>query len=282
MLRSSVWTLVLASLAHAGDDALREDWVGLDIGAARRVVGALSETKLPKFLEKLGSASTEEDRDIGFGARRLRLAVYGGYTTTWITVVSFDGGVGPLEIDCHEGDTEVWAALRDRIKAEYKGQEPEMGDRGLRLRVGARADPEGFRKERNKVLGPPLAIDPHPSLEKAYLLLWSPTSDLVYGWMHGEGGDPPEGRDAVERILAHEQGESLLDDILRGPNPEGRLYAAEALLRLEKKGRRLGEQVRKDIEWVRKSDVKVHVARGCEVSWEAAAIPLKEMLEDAP
>lgn len=273
-------SLVLAALAGA-EEALDEEWVASDVAAARRVAGALSETKLPTFLEKLGSASTEEDRDIGFGARRLRLAVYGGYTTTWVTVVSWDGGVGPLEVSCHE-EAEVWAGIRDRIKAEYKGHEPEVGDTGLRVRVGAQADPEGFRRERNRVLGPPLAIDPHPSLEEAYLLLWSPTSDLVYGWMHGEGGDPPPGRNAVERILGHEQGPALLDDILRGPNPEGRLYAAEALLRIEKKGRKLGEQVRKSIDRVRKSGVKIHVARGCEVSWEPAAEPLREMLEDAP
>jgi hypothetical protein len=273
-------TLALATLA-GGQDALREDWVAKDVDAARRVAGALSETKLPRFLERLGSASTEEDRDIGFGARRLRLAVYGGYTTTWVTIVSWDGGVGPLEAFCHE-EAEVWAALRDRIKAEYKGRGPEVGDTGLRVRLGARADPEGFRRERNRVLGPPLAIDPHPSLEEAYLLLWSPTSDIVYGRMQGEGGEPPEGRNAVERILGHEQGPALLDDILRGPNPEGRLYAAEALLRLEKKGLRLDEQVRKSIDWIRESGVKIHVARGCEISWEPGAGPLREMLEDAP
>jgi len=132
------------------------------------------------------------------------------------------------------------------------------------------------------VLGPPLGIDPHPALAEAYLLLWSPTGDLVYGWMCGEGGDPPEGREAVEKILAHEHGRPLLEDILRGPNPEGRLYAAEALLRLEKKGTKLGEQEKKDIEWVRKSSVKVHVGRGCLMSWEPAGKPLEEMLEDAP
>ncbi|MCK6462054.1 MAG: hypothetical protein L6Q95_19400, partial [Planctomycetes bacterium] len=124
-------SLVLAALAGA-EEALDEEWVASDVAAARRVAGALSETKLPTFLEKLGSASTEEDRDIGFGARRLRLAVYGGYTTTWVTVVSWDGGVGPLEVSCHE-EAEVWAGIRDRIKAEYKGHEPEVGDTGLRV-----------------------------------------------------------------------------------------------------------------------------------------------------
>lgn len=283
MLRSCRTALVcvLLSLARA-EDPPREDWVTKDVEAARRVAGTLSETKLPQFLEKLGSASREEDRDIGFGARRLRLAVYGGYTTTWITVVSWQGGVGPLEVHCYEGDREVWAKVRDRIRDEYKDREPEVGDVGLRVWVGRRADPRGFGEERSKTLGPPLAVDPHPALEQGYLLLWSPTSDLAYGWMQGEGGDPPDGRVAVEKILAHEDGPPLLSDILRGPNPEGRLYAAEALLRLEKKGKKLDERVKGSIDWVRKSTVKIRVARGCELSSEPAAAALEEMLKDAP
>jgi len=264
MYRVVVWALVLAPLLRA-EDELREDWVAKDVAAAQRVAGALGETEISKFLEKLKASDTKEE-DIGFGARRLRLAAYGGYTTTWVTVISWKGGVGPIEVDCHEGDAETWAALRDRIKAEYKGRDPEVGDTGLRVLVGARAGPDGFREERNKVLGPPLGIDPPPVLEKAYLLLWSPTSNLQYGWYEGEGGDPPDGRVAVEKILAHERGRALLEDILRGPNPEGRVYAAEALLRLEKKGGKLGEQEKRNIEWVRKSSVKIWVARGCLVS----------------
>lgn len=271
--------LALASLATAAEP-LNEEWVARDVAVARRIAGALPETKLADFLKKLEASSTEEDRTIGFGARRLRLALYGGYTTTWVTVVSWGGGVGPIDVFCHEGKEEIWAALRDRITGAYKGKEPAVGETGLRVAVGHRADPDGFREERTKVLGPPLKIDPDPALEKAYLLLWSPLSDLVYGRMYGEGGDPPDGRDAVEKILAHERGAGLLDDILRGPNPEGRLYAAEALLRLERNGGKLDEQVRKDIAWVRKSDVKIRVCRGCLVSWEPAAKPLEEMLED--
>ncbi|HEX5137192.1 MAG TPA: hypothetical protein VFY93_09480 [Planctomycetota bacterium] len=281
MHKVAAWTLAFALLAGA-EGVVNEEWAAKDVEAARRIAGALGETEISKFLEKLKASDAEEDRDIGFLARRLRLAVYGGHTTTWVTVVSWKDAVGPVEVRCHEGDAETWAALRDRIKAEYKGFDPEVGDAGLRVRVGARAGPDGFREGRNEVLGPPLGIDPHPALSDAYLLLWSPTSDLVYGWMYGEDGAPPPGRDAVEKILAHEHGRALLEDILRGPNPEGRLYAAEALLRLEKKGGKLGEQEKRDIEWVRKSSVKIHVARGCEVSWEPAEAPLKEMLEDAP
>jgi hypothetical protein len=279
-MRRAPWILALASIASAGD-SLNEEWAAKDVAVARRIVAALpsGETKLGVFLKKLDASSTDEDRAIGFGARRLRLALYGGYTTTFVTMISWNDLVGPVEVSCHE-DVEVWAQLRDRIAAEYKGREPSIAETGLRVRIGHQAEPKGFRDERSKVLGPPMAIDPHPEVAEAYFLLWSPFSDLAYGSMQGEGGDKPEGRLAMEKLLAHEQGARLLEDALRGPNPEGRLYAAEGLLRLERKGRKPGEPVRRAIEWVRKSDVKIHACGGCELSWEPAAAPLEEMLKD--
>lgn len=280
-MRRALPMFALASLASAGD-SLDEDWVAQDVAVARRIVAALpaGETRLADFLKKLAASSTDEDRGIGFGARRLRLALYGGYTTTWVTVISWNDGVGPLEVFCHEGNADLWSVLEDKIAAEYKGREPVIEETGLRVRIGHQADPAGFRDERSKVLGPPMKIDPHPDVAEAYFLLWSPFSDLAYGSMQGEGGDKPEGRLAMEKLLAHEQGASLLGDVLRGPNPEGRLYAAEGLLRLERRGGKLGEQIRKNIDWVRKSDVKIHACRGCEMSWEPAATPLEEMLKD--
>jgi hypothetical protein len=276
-MKHALWLLALSPIA-ASQEVLDEDWVAKDVAVARRIAAALppGDAKVEDFLKKLAANDTEEDRAIGFGARRLRVALYGGYTTTWVTVIAWNGRVGPVEVFCHEGDEAVWAVLKDRIAAEYKGRDPAIGATGLRARAGQQADPAGFRDERTKVLGPPAAIDPDPKVADAYHLLWSPFSNLAYGQMQGEGGDKPDGRVAMESLLAHEQGAALLEDVLRGPNPEGRLYAAEGLLRL---GKKLGEQATRDVDWVRKSDVKIHVARGCELSWEPAAAPLDEMLK---
>jgi hypothetical protein len=277
MMKHAFWLLALAPIAASGD-GLDEEWVEKDVAVARRVAAALpaEDAKVEDFLRKLGSSNAEEDRAIGFGGRRLRIALYGGYTTTWVTVIAWNDRVGPVEAFCYEGDEGIWTALKERVAHEYKGRDPAIEAKGLRARAGQQADPKGFGDARSKTLGPPAGIDPDPKVADAYRLLWSPFSDLAYGLMQGEGGDKPDGRVAMEALLAHEQGPALLEDVLRGPHPEGRLYAAEGLLRL---GTKLGEQTARNIEWVRKSDVKIRVARGCELSWEPAAAPLDEMLK---
>lgn len=122
-MKRGLWLFAFTSLA-VSQETLDEEWVKKDVAVARRIAAALpaSETRVEEFLARLDASSTEEDRDIGFGARRLRLALYGGYTTTWVTVIAWDGGVGPVEVLCHEGDAEVWAGLRDRIAVEYKAR----------------------------------------------------------------------------------------------------------------------------------------------------------------
>jgi len=269
-----LWFLALGSLATAGSPA-EED---ADVRVAKRIAAALpsGETTVADLLKRLAPDRTDEDREIGFGARRLRLSIDGDATTTVVTVLAWHDRVGSIEVRCNTDDTE----LRDRIAAAYKGRGTAPDAEGLTVMAGAPADPKGFRDERAKVLGGPLAIEPAPEVASAYLLLWSPFSDLVYGKMYGEDGAPPKGREALEKLLAHKQGVTLLQDILRGPNPEGRLYAAEGLIRLQKKGTALDDQAKKDIEWVREADLKVQVCRGCEMTRERAATPLKEMLED--
>jgi hypothetical protein len=60
----------------------------------------------------------------------------------------------------------------------------------------------------------------------------SPLEDLAVGKSCGEVGWPPRGRDA-ESVLEKQRRVDLFRNVLRGPNPEGRVYAAQALTDLQ-------------------------------------------------
>lgn len=278
MRRAFLWAS-LAALAAAGEEPGRED-AARDLEVARRIAAALpvGDVALVDFLRKLEPSETREDRNIGFGARRVRVAIHGEHTTTEVTVLAFKDRVGPLQVLCR-GDEAVWETLGPEVAKAY-GRKAALVDRkGLSLRIGSPADPAGFCDARKEVLGPRLKEDPHPDLEDAYYYLWSPLHDVVYGWQQGDGGEEPEGRKAIEKILAHESGQPLLLDLLRCPNPESRLYAAEALLRMERKGATLPEEVRRAIDWVSRSDVPIQVCEGCEISWKRATDALKAVMK---
>src|SRR5262245_4993856 len=108
-MKHLLWLLALAPAA-AAEDSLDEEWVAKDVAVARQVAGALgagADKSVADFLKKLGASGAEEDRPIGFGARRLRVALYGGYTTTWVTVIAWNDRVGPVEAFCYEGDETI-------------------------------------------------------------------------------------------------------------------------------------------------------------------------------
>jgi len=281
-MRSLAVVSLCLSVAHA-EDALDPGMVAQDVAIAKRVAAALpaDDAPLASFLKALAPCRTDENRDIGFGARLIRVALDGQYAGTSIAAIVWKDHVGPIEVVCRADDEETWAKLKDAVAKPYASRQPDVRTQELRVQVGHRAGPDAFRKARSAVLGGPLGIEPHPDLAETYAWLWSPFTDLRYGACEGEDGDAPDGRIAIEKIVAHERGAALLEDLLVCPNPESRVYAAEWLLRLERKGRALPDRVRRAIEAVRDSDVKIQVCNGCLLSAEPAKEMLAEMLADA-
>ncbi len=259
--------LAIALGARAGEEALGE-WLSLDLAVAKRVAAVLPPggRATAAFRRALAPFDAREDRDIGFGARRMRLALYGGHTTTWITFVSHGDAIGPVRVEVTGGPPEV----RARIAEAWGALAPKTVPQGFLYACGKPADPDAFAKARSKALGGPLALEPHPDLAEDYALLWSPVSLLIYGTMFGEGGDPPPGREALERIVTHEHRLPVLEDLLRGPNPEGRLYALEGLERLRKNGTELDAATLAAMKAVRALAVQIQCCSGCH-SYDAQA-----------
>jgi hypothetical protein len=80
-------------------------------------------------------------------------------------------------------------------------------------------------------LGELLPVEVPAELREAYELLLSPFETLDIGDNCYEGGEPPEGRVATRKLVAARRAD-LLRNVLRGPNPEARLYAARGLREL--------------------------------------------------
>lgn len=90
------------------------------------------------------------------------------------------------------------------------------------------------------------------------LWLWS-----EYGWIceYGTVGMPPQQRSATLTLL-DEGRVDLLQDVLRQGVPEGRLYAADALLYVAHRGRRLSDEDRQVIDQLRASPDSVRTCVG--------------------
>ena len=80
---------------------------------------------------------------------------------------------------------------------------------------------------------------------------------------------------AVERLVEARRVDALRR-ALRGPSPEGRVYAVEALERLAQEGLELGAEDRAAIETVRALPALLGTCSGCFVTEKTAAAALAE------
>ena len=120
----------------------------------------------------------------------------------------------------------------------------------------------------HQALGARAEIKVPPALAADYALLTDPLNDLRFGTMCGDGGDKPAGRVAIEHLMGTRGGD-WVGNVLRGDNPVGRVYAAEALLATQGIAR-LNQRDRDTIDAIKKLDIPIAVCDGCEVSDQRA------------
>jgi hypothetical protein len=103
------------------------------------------------------------------------------------------------------------------------------------------------------------------STNSAYRLLADSTLTLLYGQNCGlEGQDQPDGRLAIQTLIDEKQF-PLIRELLNGHSNEGRVYAIEALLELNREGTiNLTSFEKKQIKNIIKTDFKVFRCLGCE------------------
>src|SRR6185295_14016273 len=77
-------------------------------------------------------------------------------------------------------------------------------------------------------LGPLAPVNVPPDLAAAYARLMSPQEELAVGTSCGEGGEPPACAKETKSLSSARRFD-LLRNVLRGPNPEARVYALKAL-----------------------------------------------------
>jgi hypothetical protein len=264
--------LVLAGLSDRAAQDSKEaevdrEWLARDLKRVEQLRAALAlpELTVEALQRALQSPDVREDRDIGCGARRVELAAYGGYTTAWIDVLARAGDrghesrVAALRI-VQRGSTDpppgVVAALREAWKddASLVGAEFEREREDAKLFAALRADT-------GKALGGRVGAEVPDELRVAFDRLASWSHDLIVGDSFGIDGGPPPGAGEIA-ALAGAQRFDLVSAVLRGFNPEGRVYAAHALLA---RGR-LDPADAAAIAQLRALPVEISVSVGCVVS----------------
>lgn len=192
LLGAVVHACTTTALPQAAPAPLNEEWLRSDEKRIAQLRDALGRADLTVELlrEIAGSSDVREDRAIGFGARRVRLALYGGYTTIWVNLLAAEPDehgrslVAALQFE-QRGAPETWAVIAPRLRKAWEGSPAAsaLGERESAITY-ERRDTErlaALRARMENVLGAVDASEVPSELARAFELLTSPYEELVIG-----------------------------------------------------------------------------------------------------
>ena len=259
--------LLLALQAPQEKRELDREWLASDLERIEQVRAALAapELTVEGLQEALESPDVREDRDIGFGARRVFLAAYGGYSTVWVRILAETGiadrpaRVARLTVT-QSGYSDSWSLVAEKLRAAWS-RPVTAGESSLSFEHEDAELVLALTTKTETALGGRVDVEAPAELARAFATLIDPCGEAIVGASYSIDGGPPPG--AVEiRALVEAGRFDLVRAALRGFNPEGRVYAAHALLEREE----IDPRDEAAISELRALPVEITICHGCLVT----------------
>jgi ribosome-binding factor A len=254
----------------APSEPLNSEWVKNDLQGVTALLRLIPiENQDVEFLKKtLKGSWSIEDEPLGFGANRVTLSKGYGYSSVYVDVLTHQNHVAYYEIGVN-GSSEKWKEYREQIINAWRAQGgPEFTEEGARLRYEKKYErvfDYYFRVVAND-LGEMKVLSVPADLKNAYDYLTSPFNNSYVGQgACGYGGSVLEGKTAIDALIKGKRID-LIQNVLRGYNPGGRVFAAIALVRMNQQGLQLDAETLATLNRVLSLDVPISTCAGCIVS----------------
>ncbi len=249
--------------------SLNPEWMHDDlqgIGMLLRTIPMEDHNTVEELKESLEGEWSIEDDALGFGARRSRFGKGLGYTSIYVDAFSFNGRIGFFEISVYKPREEDWFLMRkDMIETWTSQGGPPFKEDEYKLFFQKRFDGvfDPYYKTVAEELGAQRSVDVPSELKAAYDYLTSPLNNTRVGdGICGLHGPVLEGKRSIDLLIKAKRVD-LIENVLRGYNPGGRIYAAIALLRMERRGLYLEPAITETIEKVGALDIPITSCAGC-------------------
>jgi hypothetical protein len=210
----------------------------------------------------------DEDENLGFGANRFRFGKGYGYSSVYVDVLTYNNQIAYYSIGVI-GSFSKWNQYREQIiKAWIKNRGPAFIENGHEMTYEKKFE-NVFNSYYRKVaqeLGELKSVDISAELKEPYEYLTSPLNNSYIGeGICGLGGPVLEGKTSIDALIDANRID-LIENVLRGYNPGGRIFAAITLLKMEKKGIVLNSELKKTLNKVIALDIPVSICSGCIVN----------------
>jgi hypothetical protein len=275
MFAAAAAALLLAAHTAAAPDRLREDWLRKDLEgiATFLAYGPLEFYKADDLRRRLPEDFGWEEEGIGFDAKHVSIGRGLGYASVRVEAVVFRGDFALYELRL-DSSSDEWKRLRHRYARAWAaagGPTYVEDDSSFVARITLRPVLAAFESAVAAELGPMRPVVVPPSSQEDYDYFVSPLSNPSVS----RGPIGPAGAEAgwlewLERLV--DEGKvDVVENVLRGHSPGGRVHAAIALLGARKRGLALSPEAEATIAKVTTLDVPVSTQAGCIVNGDQRA-----------
>ena len=259
-------------LAVQKKEALRADWLALDVANIERLLPELKRNQpltLPALEQIFGAPPSVTE--LGFGGRVFTFSKGGGYTSLRVRGFVFIDRIGYYTISI--GCSSSWSMIRNVIVETWKRNTDLEFKEGECSLAHDREFPDVVADYKTTVasqLGELEPVTVPPELRGAYehLISLGNNSRIGNGGC-GYGGVTPEGKNAIDAIVRADRVD-FINNILRGYNPGGRVYAWLALFGKLRKGQSVSADSLRAMDVVRTLNIELEHCSGCILSFETA------------
>ncbi len=255
------------------DEKMNPNWVKKDEKALLKTIAFIENADFSdKTLRSFGNYQREQ-RKLGFGIKRYKNFIHAGYLSVELVYIADENVPLKFFFRVKEQDfSRIKASLSDSAKDSFllhfqkvqKGYDsPEIV---YEYRKEFVENLEKYRAKKEKVVGrPPRISKDSPCLKSPYReyfeYLYSAESDGEVGYSGGFSGTEPFGWTATEALLELKD-ENVFLFLLQADNPEGRIYAAQALLTLNN-SRKNVKAINRAFEPHIKDEIEYNTIDGC-------------------
>ena len=273
-----LWLFIVLLVCHTpyaiaqDPEPMNPEWLAKDFQSLELVslLASPSALTVQGIRDILRVGDSGEEEDLGFDATTFDIGKGNGYTRLYVEGLVFKGNIGFYKIGI-ETSSEHWSRIRERVIDLWKhnrGPDFDETETGILHVETNDAVLLGYKSAVSAALGKMKQADIPNELKKSFDYLTSPFECTAVG---------PRDADMAINTLVSANRIDLIENVLRGFSPSGRVYAALALLKLNKKNQvALSPDIVTTIEKVRNLDLPITTVRGCIVSRRTA----NEILSD--
>jgi|GEM_PF-1949604 len=212
-------------LLYSQKSELKREWLYKDSLNYHNILQVLSDSSLLKkptlFFDKIIPFYLKSNKDLGFGLTLIKGYQYGGYTTANISALIYDKEIIQLEISYSKDDKKIIQLFAEE-KNHINQQTSYINKSKYKKYVAFVSTKLGDTSN---------ILNTNTEYQRNFNFLTNPILSFRYGTICYSGGVEPKGRIAINYFIAKKDSNALRE-IMKRYNPEGRLYAVDALLKL--------------------------------------------------